>query len=319
MTVKMMITQVQPHTCLMISENLQVGDVADHYLAGSGSVGDGVRDEDVAGKGVAGEDVASKVVTSEDVAGKVVTGENVAGKGVTGEDIVGRGVTGEDVAGDHVEIEKLCGSGVSESVVEEGVTRNTLCAESGDECGADEDLENSMQESSRGQSSVGYEKLFVSPSSPNSQLSVTAPETPACRTVTSPSADSPLVVAGLVPSHLADKFCTPHREDENGPKRRHLTMRVLTENEYYDMLKEKKQKEKEEQEAKERRKNEREKHKKETEEIKKKREEEKRKKKEERERKKKEIEEEKQRKKEEREKRKKKRKRNKRKRMAKGK
>ena len=89
----------------------------------------------------------------------------------------------------------------------------------------------------------------------------------------------------------------PHREDENRPKRRRLTnARVLTEKEYYDMLKEKKQKEKEEQEAKERRKNEREKHKKETEKIKKKREEEKRKKKE--------IEEEKQRKKEEREKKK---------------
>ena len=97
--------------------------------------------------------------------------------------------------------------------------------------------------------------------------------------------------AGLVPSHLADIFCTPHREDENRPKRRRLTnARVLTEKEYYDMLKEKKQKEKEEQEAKERRKNEREKHKKETGKIKKKREEEKRKKKE--------IEEEKQRKRE---------------------
>ena len=195
-------------------ENLQVGYVADEYLAGSGSVGDGVGDEDVAGEGVAGEDVASKVaskvVSSEDVAGKVVTGKNVAGKGVTGEDIVGRGVTGEDVAGDHVEIGKLCGDGVSESV-EEGVTRNTLCVKRG-ECGADEDLENSMQESSRGQSSVGCEKLFVSPSSPNSQLSVTAPETPACRTVTSPSAENPIVAAGLVPSHLADIFCTPHRE-----------------------------------------------------------------------------------------------------------
>ena len=158
-----------------------------------------------------------------------------------------------------MEIEKLCGDGVSESVVEEGVTRNTLCAESGGQCGADEDLENSMQESSRGQSSVGCEKLFVSPSSPNCQLSVTAPETPACRTVTSPSAENPLVAVGLVPSHLADLFCTPHREDENRPTRKCLTnARVLTENEYYDMLKEKKQKEKEEQEAKERRKNERE-------------------------------------------------------------
>ena len=174
-----------------------------------------------------------------------------------------------------------------------------MCREWG-ECGADEDLENLMQESSRDKSSVGCEKLFVSPSSPNSQLSVTAPETPACR-----SAENPLVAAGLVPSHLADIFCTVHREDENRPKRRHLTnARVLTENEYYDMLKEKKQKEKEEQEAKERRKNKREKHKEETEKIKKKREEEKRKKMEERERKKKEMEEEKQRKKEEREKKK---------------
>ena len=111
--------------------------------------------------------------------------------------------------------------------------------------------------------------------------------------------------AGLVPSNLADIFCTPHCEDENRPKRRRLTnARVLTEKEYYNMLKEKKKKEKEEQEAKERRKNEREKHKKETEKIKKKREEEKLKKKEERERKKKKIEEEKQRKKEEREKKK---------------
>ena len=46
-----------------------------------------------------------------------------------------------------------------------------------------------------------------------------------------------------MPSHLADIFCMPHREDENRPKRRRLTnARVLTEKEYYDMLKEKKQK-----------------------------------------------------------------------------
>ena len=77
--------------------------------------------------------------------------------------------------------------------------------------------------------------------------------------------------------------------------------RVLTENEYYDMLKEKEQKEKEEQGAKEKRKKEREQKKKENEEKKQKQAEEKLKKKEERERKKKEKDEEKQRKKEERE------------------
>ena len=130
----------------------------------------------------------------------------------------------------------------------------------------------------------------VSPSSKQLQV---IPETPTCITVTPPSSQNPLIAAELVPSDLADIFCTLDR-DENRPKRRRLTnARVLTENEYYDMLKEKERKEKEEQGAKEKRKKEREQEKKENEEKKQKQAEEKLKKKE--------KDEEKQRKKEERE------------------
>ena len=76
----------------------------------------------------------------------------------------------------------------------------------------------------------------VSPSSKQLQV---IPETPTCITVTPPSSQNPLIAAGLVPSDLADIYCTSDR-DENRPKRRRLTnARVLTENEYYDMLKEK--------------------------------------------------------------------------------
>ncbi len=81
--------------------------------------------------------------------------------------------------------------------------------------------------------------------------------TPTRKIVTSPPVENPLVAAGLVPTELAEIFCTP--TCDNPVKRRRLTnARVLTENEYYHMLKEKEQKEKEEQEAKEKRKKERE-------------------------------------------------------------
>ena len=203
--------------------------------------------------------------------------ESMAGKEVGSKEAGGKGAAGEGMSG-VVE---------SEDIIEERVARENICiaGEAGKDLGT-----------SDGQRSVESEQ--VSPSSKQLQV---VPETPTCITVTPPSSQNPLIAAGLVPSDLADIFCTSDR-DENRPKRRRLTnARVLTENEYFDMLKEKEQKEKEEQGAKEKRKKEREQKKKENEEKKQKQAEEKLKKKEERERKKKEKDEEKQRKKEERE------------------
>ena len=44
------------------------------------------------------------------------------------------------------------------------------------------------------------------------------------------SFENPLVAAGLVPSHLADIFSTPHDDPESRPKRRRIKTdaRVLT-------------------------------------------------------------------------------------------
>ena len=111
---------------------------------------------------------------------------------------------------------------------------------------------------------------------PSSEV-VTVPETPTCITVTpptsnEPSTENPLVAAGLIPTHLSDIFCTPHHVTESKPKRRRITARVLTENEYYDLLKKKDRKDKEDKELKQKRKEERERKKKEKEEEKKKKE-----------------------------------------------
>ena len=72
---------------------------------------------------------------------------------------------------------------------------------------------------------------------------------------------NPLVKAGLVPSKLADILAVD--EPEIQPKRRIIKARVLTEDEYYDILKEKEEKELKEQRRieRERRKEEREKEK----------------------------------------------------------
>ena len=96
----------------------------------------------------------------------------------------------------------------------------------------------------------------------------------------------------MVPAHLADVFCTPDMDPQTQPtKRRRITRaRVLTENEYIDMMKEKDAKEREAEELKKKRKEEQE-HKKEEREKQKREKEEEQRKKEERENAKKEREE----------------------------
>ena len=73
------------------------------------------------------------------------------------------------------------------------------------------------------------------------------------------SITNPLVAAGLVPGYLSDIFTTPEDEVGNKPKRRRITnARVLTENEYIEMMKEKERQEREAEELKQQRKEERE-------------------------------------------------------------
>jgi len=80
----------------------------------------------------------------------------------------------------------------------------------------------------------------------------------------------------MVPAHLADILCTPDIDPQTQPtKRRRITRtRVLTENEYIDMMKEKDAKEKEAEELKKKRKEERERKKEEREKQKREKEEE---------------------------------------------
>ena len=76
---------------------------------------------------------------------------------------------------------------------------------------------------------------------------------------------NPLVSAGLVPENLADILAVS--DPQMQPKRRIIKARVLTEDEFYDILKEKERKEKEEQERKEKNRTERLKKKKEREKL----------------------------------------------------
>ena len=123
--------------------------------------------------------------------------------------------------------------------------------------------------------------LLTPPASDSSQTapvpdSTSVADTPTSLTITPPqesstpqtrsSATNPLVRAGLVPTHLADLFSTP--ETEMQPKKRRIVKaRVLTENEYVEMMKEKDRKEKETEELKQKRKEEREKKRKEREKV----------------------------------------------------
>ena len=124
--------------------------------------------------------------------------------------------------------------------------------------------------------------LFATPPHQDRSSIVSANSTPC--TSTPAAAKNPLVAAGLVPSHLADLFCTPESDVQKKQKRRRITnARVVTENEYIEMLKEKDKKDRETEEAKQRRKEEREEKKKERERLKKQRADERAKKKEKRE------------------------------------
>lgn len=79
--------------------------------------------------------------------------------------------------------------------------------------------------------------------------------TPHCR----PQVENPLVRVGLIPQDLADIFLTPQADEREKRSSRHITgVRVLTSNEYVEMVKEKDRKEKEASEMKQRRKEERE-------------------------------------------------------------
>ncbi len=99
---------------------------------------------------------------------------------------------------------------------------------------------------------------FTTPlfSSPSSSVAASARTTPVT---------NPLVSAGLVPENLADILAVS--DPQMQPKRRIIKARVLTEDEFYDILKEKERKEKEEQERKEKNRTERLKKKKEREKL----------------------------------------------------
>ena len=86
-----------------------------------------------------------------------------------------------------------------------------------------------------------------------------------------PSAQNPLVRAGLVPQHLADILSTSLTDEvtENRPSRRVTWVRVLTSDEYAEMVQEKDGKEKEAIQLKQQKKEERERRKIEKEEAKK--------------------------------------------------
>ena len=78
--------------------------------------------------------------------------------------------------------------------------------------------------------------------------------TPRCRS----QIENPLVRAGLVPQDLADIFLTPQAEErDKRPSRRITGVRVLTSNEYVEIMREKDRKEKEASEKKQRQKEER--------------------------------------------------------------
>jgi hypothetical protein len=74
-----------------------------------------------------------------------------------------------------------------------------------------------------------------------------------------PGVENPLVRVWLIPQHLGDIFLTPHGDDmaEKRPSRRITGVRVLTSNEYTEMIREKHRKEKEATEMKQKRKEER--------------------------------------------------------------
>ena len=79
--------------------------------------------------------------------------------------------------------------------------------------------------------------------------------TPCCR----PQIENPLVRVGLVPQDLADIFLSPQTDErDKRPSRRITGVRVLTSNEYVEMIREKDRKKKEASEMKQRRKEERE-------------------------------------------------------------
>ena len=79
--------------------------------------------------------------------------------------------------------------------------------------------------------------------------------TPCCR----PQIKNPLVRVGLVPQDLADIFLSPQTDErDKRPSRRITGVRVLTSNEYVEMIREKDRKKKEASEMKQRRKEERE-------------------------------------------------------------
>ena len=69
---------------------------------------------------------------------------------------------------------------------------------------------------------------------------------------------NPLVMAGLVPQHLSDIFLTPQSDAANQKSRRITGAKVLTENEYFEFVKEKERKEREATELKQKRREERE-------------------------------------------------------------
>ena len=77
-------------------------------------------------------------------------------------------------------------------------------------------------------------------------LTVTPPQ-PSSSSGRESSIVNPLVMTGMVPAHLAEIFCTPDMDPQSQPtKRRRITKaRILTENEYIEMMKEKDAKERE--------------------------------------------------------------------------
>ena len=97
--------------------------------------------------------------------------------------------------------------------------------------------------------------LTITPPAPTSQTVPRVPSTPLSR----PHVENPLVKAGLIPLHLADILSPQQETDTEKRKSRRITgVRVLTSNEYTEMMRERDRKEKQAAEMKQKRKEERE-------------------------------------------------------------
>jgi len=121
-----------------------------------------------------------------------------------------------------------------------------------------------VQSAPAGQSSFQMCTPMLSAPTVQSSVGMSTPVSSSSIQQTSPlssrtAVENPLVRAGLVPQYLADILKTPQTDEASKQSSRRITgVRVLTSNEYVEIMREKDKKEKEAAELKKRRKEERE-------------------------------------------------------------